>query len=55
MKNERWTEPVEVNLEAKGKSVIAKPVRGTDVIDGRLAQNSRIEFRESQKRLPRCA
>ncbi|HCD84768.1 MAG TPA: DUF982 domain-containing protein, partial [Agrobacterium sp.] len=23
MKNERWTEPVEVNLEANGKSVVA--------------------------------
>lgn len=53
MKNERWTEPVEVNLEANGKSVIVGPFRSTDIVDRRLAQNRGVELRKSEKRLPR--
>lgn len=52
MKNERWTEPVEVNLEANGKSVIAGPFEALTLLTEGWPKIG-VELRKSEKRLPR--
>lgn len=67
MKNERWTEPVEVNLEANGKSVIAGPfealtlltegwpkIGGLSFVRARSACRAALDGRKSPEEARKC-
>ncbi|EGP58767.1 hypothetical protein Agau_C101664 [Agrobacterium tumefaciens F2] len=68
MKNERWTEPVEVNLEANGKSVVAGPfealilltegwpnkIRGLSFVRARSACRAALDGRKSPEEARKC-
>ena len=67
MKNERWTEPVEVNLEANGKSVVAGPfealtlltegwpkIGGLSFVRARSACRAALDGRKSPEEARKC-
>ncbi|MDS7596073.1 DUF982 domain-containing protein [Agrobacterium tumefaciens] len=67
MKNERWMEPVEVNLEACGKNSVAGPLealalltdrwptmRGLSFVKARSACRAALDGRKSPEEARRC-
>ncbi|MFK0385096.1 MULTISPECIES: DUF982 domain-containing protein [Rhizobium/Agrobacterium group] len=67
MKNERWTEPVEVNLEACGKNTVVGPLealallterwpntRGLSFVKARSACRAALDGRKSPEEARRC-
>ena len=67
MNNERWTEPVEVNLDANGKSVVAGPFealtlltegwpnrRGLSFVRARSACRAALDGRKSPEEARKC-
>ncbi len=67
MKNERWTEPVEVTLEANGRNVVASPsealalltegwpkFRGLSFVRARSACRAALDGRKSPEEARRC-
>jgi hypothetical protein len=67
MKNERWTEPVEVSLDENGKNVVAGPfealmlmtegwpnIRGLSFVRARSACRAALDGRKSPEEARKC-